>query len=226
MVAGDDGDASPQTGFSPDFFDRAGVSRQAEDGEASQGEDHFWAHGLDLFKQEILAVVDFLGQGVAVVGRATFDDVGDIDFVTLHANGMDHFVQQFSGIADKRFSMPIFFGSRSFSDEQHVCFDIADAEYHVGAQAGQFASGTKGEGCRHGVQFFLSAFGGQIFGDKGGVFFLFWENIFDRLRSFGLDKIRRRGVRATVCCQVFVFFDRCCRSLREVWGGRKSKLIS
>lgn len=67
-----------------------GVQEGARGG-GSEGDDHPRVDGSQLF-EEIGATGGYLfGAGVAIVGRATFEHVADVDVVSLQAHGDDHF---------------------------------------------------------------------------------------------------------------------------------------
>ena len=63
-----------------------------------------------------------------IMGRATFDGVGNVHVVaTAQVNRRQHGIQQATGGTDKGLSACVFFGTRSFADEQPVGFDVTDA---------------------------------------------------------------------------------------------------
>ena len=69
---------------------------------------------------------------VAVLRRAAFDDVGDVDvFVTVEIDGIEHFVQQLSRSADKGLAFEVLLLARTFADEQDARIRFSYSENNV-----------------------------------------------------------------------------------------------
>jgi hypothetical protein len=49
--------------------------------------------------------------------RSTFDNVTDIDLVTLHPAGRDNAIEELAGRSHKRLPLGVFVRARSFADE-------------------------------------------------------------------------------------------------------------
>ena len=70
----------------------------------------------------------------AVLRRAAFDDVGDIDFLARKADGGDHFIQQLTCAADERTARQVFVATGAFTDEHQPRVRVAFAGHGVGAR--------------------------------------------------------------------------------------------
>ena len=82
----------------------------------TEDEDDFWLDNLDLLDEVGKAGLSFRCLWVPVFGWSAFQDVADIGFASFDIDGGEHFIQEFSGFADKRSALFIFFGTGSFSD--------------------------------------------------------------------------------------------------------------
>jgi len=72
--------------------------------------------------------------GIAIVRRTAFQDVGDEHGFSRQTHGPQHFVEQLSGTADKRFTNTIFLGTRRLADDHPVSPGVADTKNGLGAR--------------------------------------------------------------------------------------------
>ena len=100
---------------------------------------------VDLAEQERLALLHFVGLGVAVARRPALDDVGDVDVLAPQADGLDDLRQQLPGAADERLALDVFVGARRLAHEHQVGVRVADAEHDLLApERVQLAAGAVG----------------------------------------------------------------------------------
>ena len=69
---------------------------------------------------------------LAVLRRATFDDVGDVDLLARQPHGPDHVVQQLPGAAHKGQPLRVLVRTWSLTDETKLCVRIPSREDGVG----------------------------------------------------------------------------------------------
>ena len=103
------------------------------------------AKGLDLPEQERRASGRFVRLRGPVLRRAALYDIADIDFPALETDGEDHFIEQLSRAADKRASLPVFFGPRPLTHENQAAFARTFPEYQVGTAGMKPAPGAPGQ---------------------------------------------------------------------------------
>ena len=71
-------------------------------------------------------------QRIPVLGRAAFDDVGDVDvLLPVQIDDLQHLVQQLSAPAHKGLSLEILVLSRTLADEHDLRVLFPHAEHHV-----------------------------------------------------------------------------------------------
>ncbi len=87
--------------------------------------DQFGLYDLYLFQQVRQAGLPFGVFGVAVAGRAAFDDVADIDVLPLYLDGGQHLGEQIPCPAHEGPSAQVFLFSRPLSDEHRDGIGIA-----------------------------------------------------------------------------------------------------
>ena len=78
-------------------------------------------------------------QQSAVFRRTAFENVGDVDVTAVNADGIQIFVKQLAGRADKRNARFILVLSRCFSDEHQAGIRIACSENDVGSGFAELA---------------------------------------------------------------------------------------
>src|SRR4030067_1002059 len=74
-----------------------------------QGTDDVGLNGLDLLHQKRRTTPDLIGLWVPILRRAAFDDIGDVDLLSLEMNGLNDLGQKLPRLSDKRSSLNIFF---------------------------------------------------------------------------------------------------------------------
>src|SRR5262249_9520174 len=79
---------------------------------------------------------------LAILRRAAFHHVADVNIAALPAHGFDHLCEQFSGAPDKRKALLVFINSRTFSHEHQLCLVITVAADDFVSGALEFAAGA------------------------------------------------------------------------------------
>jgi len=85
---------------------------------------------------------DFGGERIAIRGRAAFDDVADVDFISRDAVSLEIFGQQLSGGSDKGDALLVFICAGGLADKDESCVRVASAWYCLGSSAAQGAVST------------------------------------------------------------------------------------
>ena len=102
--------------------------------------------GLDEYDLPLLirqALRYFVRCRRAIIGRAAFDDVGDLNFFTaLELDRHQHIVEQLARLPHKRLASRVLILARPFTDKQPVGLLIAHAEHRLRASGAQPASGA------------------------------------------------------------------------------------
>jgi hypothetical protein len=84
---------------------------------------------MDLFKEKRIATLDLIGFWIPILGRTTFDDVGDIDLLPLKMDGLKDFGQKLASLSYKRLSLNVLFIPRAFTDNYQFCLFVTFSEY-------------------------------------------------------------------------------------------------
>lgn len=145
VEGGHDGDAVeglPLPGFGLDVL----VAKQGVGRESAERDDDFWLEGVDLLEQKRRALLDFVVLGVAILGRAAFEDVGQIDVFSLKPHGDDHLVEELAGVAYEGLSLLVFVCPRGFADEHQACVGVAGSKDDLGAVLAESAALAVPEG--------------------------------------------------------------------------------
>ena len=100
-------------------------------GDAAQADDNRRIDERDLPPQPFAAAFLLHELRVAVVRRAAFDNVGDIDLRPVEIDHFEHIVEQFAGRADKRLALQVFLFAGAFADEHDACVLGTVAEYEM-----------------------------------------------------------------------------------------------
>ena len=103
--------------FTPNLGNSLNVGKQSTGRYVSEGDDQFWRYQFQLILQDLQTGSNLHRFRVAVSRRAAFDNIGDIDILPVNADAVNHLRQQFSGTADKGFSLGILIRSGAFSNE-------------------------------------------------------------------------------------------------------------
>lgn len=110
-------------------------------GNAAKADDDFRLDQLDLLLEIADTLTDFGRVRVAVLRRAAFYHVADVDVaVSAQVNGCKEFVQQLSASAHKRFALCVLVCAGAFTDKHDVRMGISHAENHIcaGRRKGTF----------------------------------------------------------------------------------------
>ncbi len=94
-------------------------------GDGTEANDDFGRDHLELPQQEGRAGGDFAVFGRAILGRAAFDHVADVNVFALQAHRFDHLRQKFSGSPHKRQALRVFVRAWSLSDKDEFSFRIS-----------------------------------------------------------------------------------------------------
>src|SRR5688572_17685341 len=100
-------------------------------GKLAERDDDTRLDDVDLAKQEWLALLHFVGLGIAVPRWSTLDDVSDVDVLARQLDGLDDLRQQLAGAADEWLALDVFVGARRLADEHQVGVRVADAKHHL-----------------------------------------------------------------------------------------------
>src|SRR6185503_12207161 len=96
--------------------------------ELAKRDDHLRLHGIDLTKQERLALLHFVRLGIAVARRSALDHVGDVHVLTSETDGFDDFRQQLPRPTDEWFALDIFVRAWRLADKHQFRVRVADAK--------------------------------------------------------------------------------------------------
>ena len=91
----------------PQLRDAGAGLEQEPRGEVAQSHDHRRVHEVHLPDQPRTAGQDFVRPRIPIVGRATLDDVGDVDVFARETAGGDDAGQHLSRLSYKRDALPI-----------------------------------------------------------------------------------------------------------------------
>ena len=101
-------------------------------GDAAQADDDFRPQQTELLPQPGHTGLALGGQGVAVLGRAALDDVGDIAVGgTVEVDGEEVFVQQLAAASHEGKALLVLALAGAFAHEEHLCALHALPEHHV-----------------------------------------------------------------------------------------------
>src|SRR5262249_53671927 len=96
----------------------------------------------DLRLEVRTAALDLERQRIAVPGRATLHDVGDIDRVAVEADPLDEAGEETTGTPDERDPVAVLLLTWAFAHEHEVGFRVAGAEHHLRGPFGERAKGA------------------------------------------------------------------------------------
>jgi hypothetical protein len=113
------------------------------------------ANRFDLPEQEGRTCGCFVRLRRPVLRRATLYDVADVNLIPVETDCEDHFIEQFSGSADERTSLPVFIEPRAFADENQAAFGRTFAKHQIGAPAMKSASCAPCQLIAYPQEFFL-----------------------------------------------------------------------
>ena len=107
--------------------------------DASETNDDLGADRLYLLAEIIDAKIFFLGLGVAVVRGAAFENIGNVDLVSVNAYRVEIFIEKLASRADEGNAGLIFLLSGCLADEHESGCRLSHAENDVGACLAQLA---------------------------------------------------------------------------------------
>jgi hypothetical protein len=82
---------------------------------------------------------DFVWFGVAILRRATFENVADVDILTFDINGFNDLCKKLAGASDERKTLLVFVVAGSFTHEYEVRVRVAGTENDMGPRRSEFA---------------------------------------------------------------------------------------
>ena len=145
MVGGNQLPRPHRVGPAPDLGDPEVGGQQQLGGEVPQGDHHPGVDELELGLEIGPAGGDLVGLGVAVVGRAALDHVGDVDPAAVDADLLQHQpVEELARPAHERLPLQVLVTTGSLADEHQVGGRVADAEHHLGPMGRERAAQAAG----------------------------------------------------------------------------------
>lgn len=106
----------------------------------SPADDVLGIHDCNLSVEILAAVTCFLGGRQPISGRATAQDVANVNIFTLKVASLDDVVEQLPRPPDERFALFVLVSTWRFTHEQDLCFGIADTENRLRPSACQFVA--------------------------------------------------------------------------------------
>lgn len=106
--------------------------------EIAEGSDYLRLNNGNLGQEVFAAIVEFGFERVAVVGRAAFQRIGDVDFPAFEAGVFEQVIEQLTRLANERDTLEIFLTPRGFSNEHDVGVFVPGTGYDIGAVLDQF----------------------------------------------------------------------------------------
>jgi hypothetical protein len=116
--------------------------QQGLGGEGPQGADDLGSDGVQLLAEEGEAGLDLIGLRVAVLRRAAFYDVGDVDLFSREVYGLDDTGKELPCLADKGPPLQVLFPARGFSHKDDHGMGIPFAKDHALSALMEPAPGT------------------------------------------------------------------------------------
>ncbi len=117
VIGTEDGDASIVMKATAELAEAFARGQQILGGTTSEGDDEAWFHQFELAFQILTAVGRFFFIRRAIAGRATTQDVANIDLFAFHAAGANDTRQELAGLADEWLALLIFGLTGRFADE-------------------------------------------------------------------------------------------------------------
>ena len=131
MISGHQRDSLIVVKSTPQKGDRNICFEQGMGGKGPQGTDRFRSDGLKLPDQERFTGFNLLRFGIPVAGWPAFQDVADVNILSLQPHGNDYPRQQLPCFTDKRPSLHIFVCSGRFADKDKAGMTISLTEDKV-----------------------------------------------------------------------------------------------
>jgi len=128
--------------LSSNFRDAYFLAKESLGRKISKRTYQFGFDGLNLLKQKRFAGVDLIGLGIAVVGRSTFNDVGNVNVVTRKPNRFKEFGKKFACCSDEGNTLLVFMETRGFSNKHDGSMRVSGSKDDLRATRGKSASLT------------------------------------------------------------------------------------
>ena len=141
MVHWANDDAVPLCGNAPQLADWL-VWEELCGGVSAERDYHLWGDQRDLAIQIRGARLDLDGEGVAVVGGAALDHVGDEHVLPFYTDACEQLVEELSCASNEREALLVFVVSRAFANEHHVGREGTVAWDGLGSLRSQGAEGA------------------------------------------------------------------------------------
>jgi hypothetical protein len=113
---------------------------------ASEAANHFRANHINLPKKKWRASCDFIFLRQAVLGRAAFHHVADVNILAAQAHGLDHLRKQFSRASHEGLAFDVFIAAGALADENQLRFHAAHSENDIRAAFVQLAASAIANG--------------------------------------------------------------------------------
>jgi hypothetical protein len=107
-------------------------------GKGTERADDLWLYCIELFNEKGFACLYFIGLRISVVRGTTFDDIGNVNFLTGEINRIDDLGKELTGTAYKGLSLHILFTSGTFTDKDELSGRIPGTENDMSAMLMQF----------------------------------------------------------------------------------------
>jgi hypothetical protein len=122
-------------------YGRSG-SQQSLGGNGSQSNDEIRLYGGYLTYQKRKTGFYFIRLGIPVSWRTTFDDIANVNLIAGSFYGRDDAGKKLTGGSNKRFSLTIFFSTRTFADKHQSGVGTSISKYNTVSPPSQIASLT------------------------------------------------------------------------------------
>ena len=111
MIGAEDGNALIFVKLAAQTADTGGGVEQGFRGISAQAADIFRLQDTQLPVEKMAAVGNFVIGGVAVAGRAAFEDVENVNIFAAQGAFCDNFVEQLAGFTNEWFASTVFIGT-------------------------------------------------------------------------------------------------------------------
>jgi hypothetical protein len=108
-------------------------------GNSPQANDNAGINQFHLFLQKGETSFNLVPLGLAVTGWAAFDDIGDINFVSLPPGSSKNAIKKLARRTYKRTALPVFLCSRPLTDKHYFRLGITLTENHTAGPPAQKA---------------------------------------------------------------------------------------
>jgi len=101
---------------------------------------------FELSLEKRAAVFNLNVRRSAVVGRAAFECVHDVNLIPIQPCGDENLVEQLTGWSDERFAFAVLFGTRSFTEHNEAGGMWADTKHRLLSSADEIRAEPAGSG--------------------------------------------------------------------------------